>query len=156
MTNQKMCPLVCEQAPHLGESREFTRERHAEGDGKELSFNCNMLLCVICQKFYSRNPVMVYFGNGILQWRVLMVQGWVKPFKPTWIHNYNYYSFFLSILLIFELLRRIYQYTWSPHCSPWICYSYFLLGNFYFSFVSTLWGDISIPKKKRKRKITWD
>ena len=75
MTNQKMCPLVCEQALHLGESGEFTRERHAEGDGKELSFNCNMLLCVICQKFYSKNPVMVYFGNGILRRRVLMVQG---------------------------------------------------------------------------------
>ena len=47
MTNQKMCPLVCEQALHLGKSTEFTRERHAEGDDKELSFNCNMLMCVI-------------------------------------------------------------------------------------------------------------
>ena len=75
MTNQKMCPLVCEQALHLGESREFTRERHAEGDSKELSFNCNMLMCVICQKFYSKNPVVVYFGVGIPQWTVIMAQG---------------------------------------------------------------------------------
>ena len=41
MPNQKMCPLVCEQALHLGKSREFTRERLEKGDGKELSFNCN-------------------------------------------------------------------------------------------------------------------
>ena len=75
MTNQKMCPLVCEQALHLGESREFTRERHAEGDGKELSFNCNMLMCVICQKFYSNNPVKVYFGVGIPQRKVFLAQG---------------------------------------------------------------------------------
>ena len=75
MTNQKMCPLVCEQALHLGESREFTRERLAKGDGKELSFNCNMFMCVICQKFYSKNPVVVYFGVGIPQWTVILAQG---------------------------------------------------------------------------------
>ena len=67
MTNQKMCLLVCEQALHLGEAREFTQERHAEGDVKEVSFNCNMLMCVVCQKFYSNNPVKVYFGAGITQ-----------------------------------------------------------------------------------------
>ena len=76
MTNQKMCPLVFEQALHLpGEAGEFTRERHAEGDGKELSFNCNMLMCVICQKFYSNNPVVVYFGVGIPQGKVFLAQG---------------------------------------------------------------------------------
>ena len=72
MTNQKMCSLVYAQALHLGESREFTRERHAKGDGKELSFNCNMLMCVICQKFYSNNPVKVYFGVGIPQRNLLL------------------------------------------------------------------------------------
>ena len=75
MTNQKMCPPVCEQALHLGESREFTRGRHAEGDGKELSFNCNRLMCVVCQKFYSNNPTMVYFGDGIPQRQVILAQG---------------------------------------------------------------------------------
>ena len=88
MTNQKMRPLVCEQALHLEESREFTRERHAgaargsgtrerhaEGDGKEMSFNCNMFMCVICQKCYSNNPVKVYLGVGIPQRKVRMAQG---------------------------------------------------------------------------------
>ena len=71
MTNQKMYPLVCEQALHLEESREFTRERHVEGEGKELPFNCNILMCVICQKFYSNNPVVVYLGVGIPQIKVV-------------------------------------------------------------------------------------
>ena len=33
---------------------------------------------------------------------------------------------------------------------------FFISCNFYFSFVSTLLADISIPQNKRKTKIIWD
>ena len=105
-------------------------------------------MCVICQKFYSKFPVMVYLGNGISQGEFILAQGWVKPFKPTVPHNYNYILLFLflSILLIFELFRL----NINTHGLHTVLHEYVIVmsGNFYFSFVSTSLAYFSIPKSK--------
>ena len=75
MTNQKMCPLVCEQALHFGGIERIHAGAARERRRQKLSFNCNMFMCVICQKFYSKNPVVVYFGVGIPQRKVFLAQG---------------------------------------------------------------------------------
>ena len=39
-------PLACEQALHLGESREVTREQHAKGDSSAWGvLSCSLVAC---------------------------------------------------------------------------------------------------------------
>ena len=86
--SKDVSPSLRASPPFGGVERIHTRA--ARGRRRQRTvFNCNMLMCVICQKFYSKNPFVVYFGVGIPQRKVFLAQGWVKPFKLTWIHSNN-------------------------------------------------------------------